>query len=54
MATIIERIGKTGIPSFRVQIRHHSKFLKNMNTNHTIGKTFKTREDAERWAEAQE
>jgi len=32
MATIIERIGKTGKPSYRVQIRHHSKFLKTMGS----------------------
>src|SRR6266446_10785698 len=54
MATIIERIGKTGKPSYRVQIRHHSKFLKNMNANHTLGKTFRTKEEAQAWAEQQE
>jgi hypothetical protein len=48
VATIVERINKkTGLPSYRVQVRHHNRFLKVTGFDKTISKTFHT------WAEAE-
>ncbi len=51
MATIVERLNKkTGLPSYRVQVRHHSRFLKYTSTDKSLSKTFHTKVEAELYA----
>src|SRR4029453_1009869 len=51
MATIIERMNKkTNLPSYRVQIRHHGRYLKRTGTNKSLSKTFHTKREAELYA----
>lgn len=55
MATIIERMNKkTGLPSYRVQVRHHNRFLKVTGFDKTLSKTFHTKAEAEFYASSVE